>query len=363
MTPLMNRHGLSRGRTGGAADVAVSVVAAACVGLMLLAAGMSGCDKPSAPTTAAATPDEKAMLPGKGFIAFVGAGPGDPLWPILKAGARRHVEQHARMRVEYLCPVSDSPESQVQLLSSLDDPQMRGLCVQISDTYAVAHVLHRLFNKGVRIVSMVKPAPERIRVAHVGFDEEAVGRELARHTSEAFKSGGSIMVLHAGDDDPADGPRRLAFMTEIKTHPQIDVFAELDCHGHPMEARAIIRERSVRYPRLSAWVALEDWPVQGVADVDKVLPPGQRLITFGGMPEHCLLLRKGLMPFMLAANYRDLGTEAARLCEWSISDPSLTSRTYFAPLRDVWASNLEVYERDWASWISGPTKTVPTALP
>src|SRR5690606_32523056 len=120
---------------------------------------------------------------------------------------------------------------------------------------------------------------------------------LADTTARVIRGRGSIMLLHAGQDHPVFGPRLAAFDAEIRRHPNVDVFARVNCHADALEARRIMRNRTERFPRLSAWVSLGDWPTSGLQSEQELgLPPQCRLITFGGGPEQWPLIRSGRCP-------------------------------------------------------------------
>ncbi len=308
----------------------------------------AGCEQAPAPP-----PPTSRPAPEAGVIAFVGAGRNDPLWPVLRTGAEQYASAGARMTIVTLCPDGDSARDQIALLAGLRDPDLRGLCIQPADVAAILPSLSRFFNQGICIVSMIQPVPERLRVAHVGFDEEAVGRELARLTVQVLPADATFMLLHAGLDDPVHGPRLIGFERQMQTSHGPDLLAEIDCRGDPREARAVIRDRAARYPRLTAWVALADWPLRGIPAAEEAMGPTAAFITFGGTPEHCALIRSGRSPAVLAANYRELGIKAAQFCEAAIRHPSDHKPVYHAPLRSVALSNLHEYERDWILWCTG----------
>jgi len=288
-----------------------------------------------------------------GFIAFVGAGEGDPLWPILKTSAQRYAHRLGEMEVRYLCPAGNSPQDQIDVLQSLNDPDMRGLCIQIINAKALTPIFDEMHNRGIRIVSMIRPAPERYRVAHVGFDEAAIGEALADVTAKVLDGAGSIMLLHAGYEHPIYGPRLIAFEKQLSWHREIEVYAKQDCQTDARRARRIIRERSQRFPRLSAWVALDDWPIRDLGLGEPTFWPGCKFITFGGTPAHWILLQRGTSPAIVAANYRDLGAKGVQFCEMAVLHPSRFTQRYAAPLRTVLPTNLEEYQRDWAYWSTG----------
>jgi len=291
-------------------------------------------------------------------IAFVGAARRDPLWPMLKASAEQYNHDLCSMEVRFLCPAGDSPQDQINLLRSLDDPALQGLCIRINNIAAVEPALHRLHKRGMRIVSMVQPAPQELRVAHVGFDETAVGRALAQATARAIRDQGTIMLLHAGIEHPVYGLRLIGFEEEFMAHRRIKMLASIDCRMDPLQARSIIRERSKRFPRLSAWVSLGDWPLQGLGLADDALPAGCRFITFGGTPPHWALIRNGTSPVIVAANYREMGAKAVQYCEVAIRNPTQHfEERYAAPLRTIWSTNLDAYINDWSSWMQRATGT------
>ena len=135
---------------------------------------------------------------GNGAIAFVGAGQRHPLWPVLKASAERYDREMCMLEVQYLCPDGDSPQDQIDLLKSLTDIALRGVCVQLENAPALEPTLRELYNRGILIVSMIKPAPEEIRVGHVGFDESVVGETLADAAAEAIGDQGALMLCSDG---------------------------------------------------------------------------------------------------------------------------------------------------------------------
>lgn len=309
---------------------------------------LAGCEEKSKDQAGRPDPAARRL---NGVIAFVGAGQRHPLWPMLKASAERYDREMCLLDVQYLCPRGDSPQDQIDLLKSLTDIALRGVCVQLENAPALEPTLRDLYNRGIQIVSMIKPAPEEIRVGHVGFNESAVGEALADAAAEAIGDSGTLMLLHAGMKDPVYGPRLGAFENQIRRHAQIEVQAEMNCRMDPFEARKEIRERSARFPRLSAWVALDDWPLRGAGLTDQPLPTGCRLVTFGGVPDQWPLIRDGTCPAVVAANCRELGIQALQACEVATKRVSRFKTTYQAPLRTVRRSNLDAYIRDWSSWL------------
>ncbi len=301
----------------------------------------------SDPTTSAPA-DARA-----GFVAFIGAGRADPLWPILQAGAARYARDMKTREIRFLNPEVASPQAQINMLESLNDPLLRGVCVQLIDPEAVRPALENLNQRGVVVVSMIQPAPENLRVGHVGFDQTAVGQALAEATIEALDGAGDIMILHADPAHPVYGPRLDALEKALKLQLHIHVLARVNGQGNPRESRRIMAELSARYPRLSAWVTLDDWPLRNAGATDSFITPGCHLVTFGGGPPHWPLIENGTITTAVAAHGGDLGIYALIYCLSALSAPPRFETVYYAPLRIVRATNLHDYKRDWSYWLNG----------
>lgn len=330
-TPTYSRRGASRLIAGTLA-----------AGLL----GLTRCREPSA--------DDQLLIEERkrGFIAFVGAGPSDPLWPILQAGGRKFRDLPSTMRIEYFNPAGDAAKDQVELLANIDDPDLRGICVQIKDLTAVGPQLARLYRSGLPIVSMVQPARSNIRFAHVGLDNMAIGTELARAVVETLgEAGGSIMVVRAGLKHPIFGPRYMAFDEAIRRESRIAVFAEIDCEANPVEARRLVRERSRRYPRLDLWVAMADWLVQTDGLDEELFSAQTRFVTVGGYPRQWPLIERGRIARVVAADYGQIGQRAIQYCLSAIREPLIEQRALYVDLRHVTPANLEAYRRDWKHWL------------
>ena len=322
---------------------------------MLAAVMLAGCEDRSLPPELASQPADQSLFTRDeyGEIAVVGASASDPLWPVIQASARRFAP-NIEAQVRFHAPAAASPQAQIDLIRSLLTPNLRGLCVQVSEPAALSGVLQDAINRGVPVVSIGHPAPATVRVGHVGFDDDEIGRLLASAVAKALDDDGTIMVLHAGSEHPAYGLRLAGFRREIRLHPRIDVFAELDCRGSSLEARRLIRERMERYPRLDAWVWLDDWPLQDEADLSTLLGPTCKVVMFGGYPSHWPLLRSGRSPVVVTADFSELGAKAVQFCDTALREPSRFESRYHAPLRTVWSIMLDAFVADWNRWVAPP---------
>src|SRR5690606_29281674 len=116
--------------------------------------------------------------------------------------------------------------------------------------------------------------------------------------------------------------------------------------GNSVEARRVIRERMERYPRLDAWVWLDDWPLRDETDLDALIGPTCKVVTFGGYPGQWPLLRSGRLPVVVTADFSELGARAVQFCDTALREPSRFESRYHAPLRTVWSITLDAFIAD-----------------
>jgi ABC-type sugar transport system substrate-binding protein len=294
-------------------------------------------------------PRQRYRLPeDAGFVAFVGAGENDPLWPILRAGAQRFDRHLGRYHVKYAAPVTPTPERQVELIRSMIGPRMRALCVHLLDREVAGPLFTEVRKNGGIVVTMVTETESDLVTGHCGYDEAEIGAALADATVRYLNDAGAVMVLYRAEGTAAQAARYKAFKEQIR-FSHVERWAELDCGGDAARARAIIRERSARYPRLGAWVSMEPWPFQAWG-TESGLPDGCRVITCGAGPTVWPRVASGACVAAVGSNYYDLGYMALQFAQNEIESPSPYPRRYTVPIRMVYPSNLDAYKKDWAFW-------------
>lgn len=290
----------------------------------------------------------------EGFIAVVASGKDDPYWPIIQAGAQRYHDDLGMLELRYCIPAGNSPKDQIDLLKSLKDPKLRGICIHPTSEDAILPVLAPLHGRGIPIVTMLQPLACDWPISHVGLNDNDVGQALAELTALALDERGTLMLLHAGIEHDVYGPRRRSFLEHLQRYRELELFADIDAGRSPRQARTVIRERSQRFPRLDAWVCLDDWPLRDFQNPASLFEAPTRLITVGGTPQHIDLIRRGISPGVVAADYYELGSHALRACHVALLDgEQFRPIRIELPLRVVTANTLTDYVRDWQSWAAG----------
>ena len=295
----------------------------------------------------------------RGFIAVVGAGQDDPLWPVLRASALRHQRFVGEVPLRVEAPPMVSSHAQTQLIRQLRREGMRGLCIQVIDPEAIAPHLNRIANEGVTVVTMIRPVKGQPTLMHCGVDQRLVGEALADAIAEVVQANGTIAVLHANSEADYSLKRYQAFTARLKQYPQIMVLREFDCGGNSQRAQEMIRRCMKRFPRLNGWVALDNWPLRGLDPQTRLLPPSCKLVTTDPNPKLWDHLSTGTCLAMITADYDQIAQQAVLKCAVVLEGKVVRWRTFLAKPRPVWQSTLHAYKMEWIGWCSRQTPVGP----
>ena len=310
--------------------------------------------------TAACSPSSSPTVGmDKGFIAVVGAGQDDPLWPVLRGSALRYQEFLGEVPLRVEAPPTVSSHAQAQLIRRLRREGMRGLCIQVVDPEAIAPHLNRIANEGVTVVTMIHPVEGQPGPMHCGVDQGLIGEALADTIAEAVQGKGTIAVLHANSKADYARERYQAFAARLKRYPRIMVLLEFDCGGNNQRAQEMIRRCMKRFPRLNGWVAIDNWPLRGLDPQTRLLPPSCKLVATDPNPKLWDHLSAGTCLAMIAADYDQIAQQAVLKCAVALEGNLVRWRTFLAKPRPVWQSTLHTYKMEWIEWCSRQSPPAP----
>jgi len=289
------------------------------------------------------------------YIAFVGAGTTDPLWPVLRAGAERYAKTHPYHLIKYLVPDVVSPEEQAKLIHGLlGDVNLRGICVQVIDPKAMASVLGEASIHGVPVVTMIRDVTPSLRQAFCGIDEHNIGRQLAVAVGEAVEGSGNIMVLTSSVSDPVYQHRLAGFREGMDRQPNVHVLAYAECDGKRLQARHVLEEYTKRYPSVGAWVMLDNWAFSRRGNSLPKLINSRPIVAMNPFPLHWGRLESGECFALIGGDYGTIGYDALRLCEMSMGGALPGRMESLVAAEIVRASELVAFRVKWITW-SSPT--------
>ena len=170
----------------------------------------------------------------------------------------------------------------------------------------------------------------------------------------ALNGDGTTALLLDGQAGQAGADRLIGFRERLRSAPSIDIQKEIDLDGESASAFRRMQEYSERFPRLDAWVALDNWPLRDVAAVPSILPPHCQLVTSTPLPGHWERIRDRTCAALIGVRYERIAEAALRMCTAVIQREPLQSGTYLAPPITVTAKNLRWYQSYWFESLERP---------
>jgi ABC-type sugar transport system substrate-binding protein len=287
-----------------------------------------------------------------GFIAFVGVGQDDPLWPVLRATA---IRTHRRLGLHgiplrTLAPRKSSANAQRDLLRSLAGEKLRGVCVQIREPGPITPLLDDLQVSGVAVVTLLNRVSIGGHYVHCGPDDDAIGNALARATTMAMPDGGTVAVLHADSTSTESLRRNRSFQLAMGRADSIHVLLYVDGRGDPSTSRRLVTETMRRYPRLKCWVMMDDWALTPDDSDDWPLPTTCRVVGLNPSPRYWPRIASSDIAGMVAMDYCKIAERAITSCATMILGKTDAAQTVDPETQIITRDNLAEFQAQWKRW-------------
>jgi ABC-type sugar transport system substrate-binding protein len=332
----------------------------ACLVPIFCAVCLSGCKK-------AKTADEARTGSARAAIAVVGAGRNDPLWPVIKGTAETVRRDLVGLKLIVDAPEIVSFNAQSQLIGQLYDEGVSALCVQVIDPAASRDLLEGLRERGVIVVTMIRPVDSVIPFEHCGWDERAFAERMVDVLINRLPKGGHLVLLASPElISHGDGPdfgtvdsRRSGMVQRYRTLKHalhsfgtLLVLKEYPCDSADSALQAMKRGID-EFPTIDAWVSLENWPLRVEPEQVASLSAGDRqrfLLAADPMMSVCHEFGGDRPVVAVAPEYGEIVPTAIHAAQTLL----LRGGPFRSPgtihLRVVSNRDFESYKRDWASW-------------
>jgi ABC-type sugar transport system substrate-binding protein len=293
---------------------------------------------------------------------IVGLGEDDPLWPVIKAGARNYAANTRGLNLRCLAPLTSDPAAQADLARKNMDRTVTAVCLQSAGHDQTRRLVKDLTVAGTPVILIGQDMRDTTRFGHVGWDEFEAGKVLAAALKASLRDRTTFMVLHAGEAaDKMYGSRLSGFGVGMQEYTFLRELHRFDCQADPAMAIKIMAEQSQRYPQLGAWACVEDWPARvSLDDLRRSLPAGTSLAIVGARPEVWPLLEQGLCPAAVGTDYGRWGYEAVSLSELAFRRAVKPGELRHTEPRIILADQLDQFKKEWAAWSEGK---VPAGRP
>ena len=130
-----------------------------------------------------------------------------PYWEIVKIGcetraARLTKELDETVTCLFTGPAEGGPETEANQLLILEEllhsGEIDGLALAVVEAPSATNIINEFMNEGIPTVTFDSDAEESNRLAYIGTDNEAMGKELGRVLLQVKESGGKYGIIGAG---------------------------------------------------------------------------------------------------------------------------------------------------------------------
>jgi ABC-type sugar transport system substrate-binding protein len=307
-------------------------------------------------------PLPRTVPPEAGFVAVIGAGEDDELWPVLRASALRAARDFRGVQVRTVAPRTRSQNQQLQLIDDLRAEGALAMCVQVIDPRAVLPKLEALRSKGLVVVTMVRPVPAEFPFHHCGVYEVDVGRDLAQALVEGLGKQGTVAVLRPPGDAENLLVRFRSFRSELDRNRKFRLLREINPEPGVAGGRRAVRAFCERYPRISGFATITNQMlrIHGPAQ-QRLVPASCKLVSVDPFPSTWPALAEGWCYALVGAEYDRIAYKAVQWCIIILTGGELRVQTYYINTRKVWAGNLTSWRKQWDRWTRPPASSRETA--
>jgi len=305
--------------------------------LLLIA---SGCD--SAGDT---RPTPESLAAGR--IVVVAEDREEPLWSSLRELAKTGPRRRRPVEILVDAPALPSATAQQELLRKLTSPQPSALCLIPTELDALRGQLDALVRDGLPVILIGRDLPETRRTAYCGPVEYEIGQAAARAAVTLAAHGSRTVILaHAGADDPMYGERYAGFVRELRLFRDVTLLREVGCGRTRGDALTLIRSEAHRYPRAGCWVLLGDWPFRALPDSERLLSPDDRIVLCHIGFKYLPRLRRTDLAALVTADLARAAEQAVSLAiQWTAPQAVPEQTVITVPVEVVTPENLPEFER------------------
>ncbi len=292
--------------------------------LMLLP--FASCTQPGQPvnsTTNAGTPTAAGGSGGTKRFAFVTNNASD-FWTIARKGTEKADAELGEATVEFKIPADGTAAEQKRLVDDLLAKGVDGIAISPVDPKNQVTMINDVAKQAI-VVTQDSDAPDSNRVAYVGTDNVAAGRQAGGLVKEALPEGGKIM-LFVGKTDARNAQERMQGIKEALQGSNIEIIDTRTDDTDRVRAKSNVSDTLVRYPEVKALVGL--WSYNGPAILNAVKDAGKlsqvKIIAFDEEDETLAGVKDGAIYATVVQQPFEFGYQAIKLmAQYAKGDKSM----------------------------------------
>jgi len=288
----------------------ITRIAFSCLFLLPLASCVQN-NQPANQPAATTTGTPSAGGAAKRF-AFVTNNASD-FWTIARRGTEKADTEFADVTVEFKIPADGTAAEQKRLVDDLLAKGVDGIAISPVDPNNQTQMINDVAKQAI-VFTQDSDAPQSDRIAYVGTDNVAAGRQAGDLIKEAVPEGGKIM-LFVGKSDARNAAERTQGIRESLQGSNIEIIDVRTDDTDRVRAKSNVADTLVKYTDVKALVGL--WSYNGPAIVNAVREGGKvgqvKIIAFDEEDETLAGVKDGSIYATVVQQPYEFGYQAIKL--------------------------------------------------
>ncbi len=188
-------------------------------------------------------------------------------WTFARRGIEKAQSEHPDYRMEMIVTGQATAAEQRRELDDLLARGVAGISVSVDDAAHATEELNKVAAKAV-LVTTDSDAPQSNRVAYIGTDNVAAGREAGEEIKKALPNGGKIMMF-VGTLDADNARERVQGIREALKGTKIDIIDIRTDQVDFTKAKSNVEDTLAKYPDISLLSGLWSYNTPEIYDAVK----------------------------------------------------------------------------------------------
>ncbi len=234
-------------------------------------------------------------------------------WRAIERGAREAAEQNG-MELAYMGPDRINPEEQIKLLDKAILVKPDGILVQGLNDPRYGELIDRAAGQGIPVITVDTDEPGAERLAYVGTDNEAAGKQMGRLVMEASGQQGSIGVL-IGNAQAENQKLRLAgFRSAISRYSGFKIIEVASSEISRLQAAQTAEAMLLNHPEIRYMVGFSSMDGPGIVEASERIGKGElRIFAFDDPSETLEAFQNGDISAVVVQQPVEMGKKAIGL--------------------------------------------------
>jgi ribose transport system substrate-binding protein len=234
-------------------------------------------------------------------------------WTIARRGTEKADEELTDVTVEFRMPPDGTAADQKRIVDDLLAKGIDGIAISPVDPANQTQLINDTARQAL-VFTQDSDAPQSERVAYVGTDNVAAGRQAGALIKEAIPEGGRIM-LFVGKSDARNAQERTQGIREALAGSNIEIIDVRTDDTDRVRAKSNVSDTLVRYPEVKGLVGL--WSYNGPAIVNALKESGKtgqvKIIAFDEEDETLAGVRDGSIYATVVQQPYEFGYQAIKM--------------------------------------------------